>query len=439
MAATFSAYGVYWYDKSVNPAIGYGMVGRILDTGSAVVPAPGIRTGLNGDPRVEGFIDGPGNLRVAVTDYVKDSQSPVFIHDPSTGSQVGNTQSWPEDNLYTLVKFNGYLYAIDYDNAKVIELYASAPYAPTGVSYTLPSSFIHTAGYHACGQALIVIGSRLYGLFTITNSDWTDYKNSVLVRFTIAGSGASRISVGANDYSENIAKNAFSLAAYGSKLYIAAIGGHQVAGNYNDDSRLQSIAYGAPDLTTATVTDLMTPNAQTLPYEIRDISFNTSGTAYVLVGSYKPVQNPTDPWEMKGKLMWTTDIANFALANFTVIDDFTAGVLGYYWSAQYTPDNNRLWYTRGNDIRVYSAVNLAQVGNTLTVTPGSLTSTGDLYTDLNDLSYVGPQGNISLRGYRSPLQRSRTAFAQAARALTRGRPELTAEEFGQLMAVHGAP
>ncbi|MDR0701998.1 MAG: hypothetical protein LBF61_06230, partial [Azoarcus sp.] len=125
----------------------------------------------------------------------------------------------------------------------------------------------------------------------------------------------------------------------------------------------------------------------------------------------------------------TTD---FVIANFNVIDDFSTSataVLGYYWSAQYTPDNDRVWFARGNEIWVYDANNLPATVGTL---PMNTLNGGGSYDSLNDLTYVGVSTTVSLRGYRSPLQRSNTPFAHAARALTRGRPELTEEEFQQL-------
>ncbi|MDR0736131.1 MAG: hypothetical protein LBF51_04735, partial [Zoogloeaceae bacterium] len=132
----------------------------------------------------------------------------------------------------------------------------------------------------------------------------------------------------------------------------------------------------------------------------------------------------------------TTD---FVIANFNVIDDFSTSataVLGYYWSAQYTPDNDRLWFARGNAIRVYNASSTATPVSTLAM---SALNGGGSYNSLNDLTYVGATGTIKLSGYRSPLQRANTPFAQAARALTKGRPELTEEEFQQLVAIHGQP
>ncbi|MDR1227976.1 MAG: hypothetical protein LBK55_02995 [Azoarcus sp.] len=413
MAVTFAAYGVYYYEDQ-DPEKGRGMVGRIVDSGSSTVPAfPGLRVfPNNGDPKVEGFIDTSNNLRIATVGYVKGSAQPVEIFNALTGVSAG-TPSWSSiDNLYSLVRLGNYLYAIDFDNARVVEIRADT-YAQTGVTCTLPAA-LTPSGYIAHGQALIVIGTTLYGLFSFTDNAWANYANSLLVRFTVTG--GSSISVGTNDYNANLAKNAFSLAVNGNDLYIAAIGGRQVEGSYNANSRLQKIAYATADLTTATVTDVFSPST-TYPYEVRDISFK-GGKAFILMGAYN------SNWKMTGKLLSTSDFLNFATVN-----DFSSGVSGYFWAAQYTGDNDRLWFAQGNDVKIYDASNESFV----TAISISTLAGGGLYDNLNDLAYVGAYGQrASLRGYRSPLQASLTPRARAARALTRGRPELSEEEFAQL-------
>lgn len=419
MSTAYSTYAVYTYTSGVQ-----GMAGRIIDDGgmppsSAITVAPDMHTGLNGDPKVEGFIDGNGKLCIAVTDYDKGSQRPVYIHDATNGSQISGSLSWPEDNLYTLVRLGNFLYAIDYDNGKVIEIDATT-YLSTGKSYTLdPSLNPDPSTYQACGQELIVVNGTLYGLFAFPDTNWATYAPSLIVSFNITSSG-----IAVDKYNRNLAKNAFAVATDGSSLYVASIGGPQQSGTYNPDSRLQSLP-----LDLASVTDRMSPSANR-PYEFRDITFN--GTrAYVLVGTYN------SNWNMDGLLFSTT--------NFTATPtiDTISDEAGYFWSTQYTADNNRLWYAHGNSIRVYDAGNgpvppPAQTPAELGM--ANLSGSGS-YDSLNDLGYVGAVDDThkkrSLRGYRSPLQRSRSPLAVALRAITGGRPEATPEEFAQARAAIG--
>ncbi|THF60283.1 hypothetical protein [Pseudothauera rhizosphaerae] len=425
MATSYAAYSVYYYEDTP-PYDGHGMAGRILDAGASFVVAyPNLRsTNLNGDPKVEGFTDTGNALRLAVTDYVTGSARPVYIYDPVAAANLA-TPTWTNvQNLYTLTRLGSYLYALDYDNARVVQIDPSN-YSETGKTFSLAGSGLPLpSGYTPYGQALIVAGSDLYGLFAFADSTWSNYASSMLVRFTISGTG---ITVGPTDYNNTLEKNAFSLAAYGSDLYIAAIGGAQgSSGVSNPDSRVQKISI-AGALNGATVTPVLTQSD--FAYEYRDISFDAGGNAYVLMGTYD------SSWNLVGKLVKVTAFSPLAS---TDIDTFST-TPGYFWSAQYTADNNRIWFARGNAIRVYDASSFTTPAATLTLSVngpgnlGGLLGSGDLYDNINDLTYIGATGTrASLRGYRSPLQVSNTPRARAARGLTRGRPELTEDELEQL-------
>ncbi|WP_034161406.1 hypothetical protein [Sphingomonas sp. ERG5] len=415
---SYTAYSLYSYN--VSPVIG--MAGRITDNGTTITPIPNMKTYSGtpgaGDPQLEGFADPSGNLRIAVAPYVGGTGETVEIRNALTGAIVGTPHTWASvDNLYGLVLVGSYLYAIDYDNARVVEINPTT-YTQTGVTYTLSSSFF-PAGNVPHGQGLINIGGTLYGLFSIANSSFTTYANSVLVRFTITG--GSSISVAANDYNNSFGKNAFAMANQGSDLYVACIGGAQVGGTPNVNSALQKIAFGAANLATAAVTTVFGYSA-TYPYEVRDISFNGT-TAYVLLGAYDA------GFTMKGVLLQTTT----AFSSFATINSFTGGAPGYYWAAQYI-DNNRILFARGNEILYYNAASTGTPVATLTITGGSLKSAGTNYDTLNDMSYVGSRTTtpLAVRGYRSPTQVSRSARAIQARSIAQGRPELTADELRRL-------
>lgn len=324
-------------------------------------------------------------------------------------------------NIYGLVRVEDYLYALNYDNARIVEI-DPADFSETGVTYTLASGFV-PAGFQAQAQAIIEIDDKLFVLFTFPDSTWENYAPSLLVRFTI-NPGVS-ISIGTDDYNANLVKNAFALAVSGSDLYIAGLGGAQVGqdNQYNADSRLQKIAYGATDLTAETVYDVLQPNSGN-PYEIRDISFD-GNTAYVLWDTYN------SSWTLVGKLEKTSDFINF-----TLVDGFTSGAPGYFWAAQYTPENDRIWFAKGNEILVYDVGNLSTPPIELTITEGSLIETGDTYDSLNDFAYVGATGTYrSIRGYRSPVQVSQTPCRRTARTLVAGRPELAVAEIERLDAL----
>lgn len=422
---SYTAYSLYTFTGTVT-----GMAGRITDDGTTITPLPNMVTYTGtpgaGDPEIEGFIDG-ANLRIAVAPYVGGTGETVGIYDATTGSLVGSTtHSWSSvNNMFGIEKIGSNFYVLDFDNARIVRVNSSYNQAtpPPAVAWNFASDPVTgpliPSGYSVHGQAIVNIGGTLYGLFTLTNGAWTTYQNSVLVKFTISGTGA--VSVATNDYNNTIGKNAFAMAVQGSDLYIASLGGSQNAGSPNTNSALQKIAYGTSPLNGATVTNVFGYNA-TYPYEVRDISFNGT-TAYVLVGAYDA------SFVMKGKLLQTTT----AFSSFTTISDFSTGAPGYYWAARYI-DNNRVLFAKGNSILYYNAASTTTPVATLTIAAGSLESAGSSFTNLNDMSYVGSKTatGLRVRGYRSPTQVSRTARGVQARTIARGRPELLPAELDLL-------
>jgi hypothetical protein len=415
---SYTGYSLYAYPTTGGSK---GMAGRITDNGSTITPIPNLTsytstTTSAGDPEIEGFANG-GNLELAVAPYVGSSAETVSIFDVTTGSAAtGSPFTWAHVfNMYGIEQIGTHLYVLDFDNARIVEL--TTAYVETGKVFNFATNGVTgplvPAGYIVHGQAILTIGGTLYGLFTITDSSWTNYQNSVLVKFTINATG---ISVGSTNYNNAIGKNAFAMAVEGSNLYIASLGGRQNAGSPNTNSALQTIAYGASPLNTATVSTVFGYSA-TYPYEVRDISFNGT-TAYVLVGAYDA------SYVMHGKLLQTTT----AFSTFTTINDFSSGAPGYYWAAQYI-DNNRILFANGNSILYYNASSTGTPVATLAIS--NLESAGAGYTNLNDVSYVGSKttAGIRVRGYRSPTQVSRTTRGVQARAIAKGRPELLPDEF----------
>lgn len=424
MATSYTAYSLYSYIASPGPI---GMAGRIIDNGTTISTSPNMKVYAagaagSGDPQVEGFRDATNNLRIAATKYTGATAPGVDIYNATTGTTLTPpvSRNWANvANLYGLIKVGSFLYALDYDLARVVQI-NPVNYNETGVVFSFSSDTVTfpliPAGYTPRGQALIEVGGVLFGIFAMPDASWATYQNSVLVRFTLS---ASAITVAANAYNNNFEKNAFALAVQGSDLYVASIGGYQSAGAPNTNSALQKIAYAATNLSTATVTKVFGYSA-THPYEVRDISFNGT-TAYVLMGAYNGSYN------MDGVLLETTT----AFSTFTTINSYT-NVAGYYWAAQYV-DNNRILFARGNQILYYNAGSYTTPAATFSIAAGSLMGGATpVYTNLNDVSYVGATGTLSVRGYRSPVQVSQTPRGIAARAIAQGRPELTPEELEQL-------
>ncbi len=416
MPTSYTAYTVYAYPVGL-PSIG--MAGRIIDNG-AVSASPNLQTGMNGAAQVEGVVAPDGTLCVAVDSYVTGSAVSPNIYDIASPSLIANP-TWNEvDNPWAMAALGDYVYVADWDNGRVVEIDPS-DWSETGAYFDFATDSVTDGlapnGYQANCTALLVINSALYGLFSVGLPPYYgSYVASVVVKFTIDPTNTIEVA-SASDYNSAVEKNAYTMAESSGYIYIACIGGPQTVGG-NPDSKLQSVQ--ASSLSTAPVTK-MAYNATTFPYEFRDISFNGS-TAYVLAAAYNTGWASTS-----GLLLSTT---NFSTTS--TIDTIT-NVSGYLWAAQYTPDLNRIWYGRGNQIKVLNASTNATV-STLGVVAGQLMNTGQSFTNVGEMTYVGAVSPLpqAIRGYRSPVQASKTPHAAAARAIAQGRPELTEEECERL-------
>ncbi|WP_261402211.1 hypothetical protein [Chenggangzhangella methanolivorans] len=219
------------------------MAGRIRDDGSAVTVIRNLRTGLGGDPIVEGVVPADGKFRIAVTDRVSAPGAipPTYIYNaaPATNPLPSASPTWSNvRNMSGLVRLGKYLYALDYDNARVVEI-AKGTFAETGVTYSLPAR-LTPEGFAARGQAIVVVNDTLYVLFAFPDGSFSNYADSLLARFTVKGGKSITLKEG--DYNAGLVKNAFAIAANGSDLYVAGIGGSQGGGSYSKASRLQRIA-----------------------------------------------------------------------------------------------------------------------------------------------------------------------------------------------------
>ncbi len=251
-------------------------------------------------PLVAGFVNN-GTPALAVTDRVTSGGESVNIYDSVTGSSIASV-SWADV---------ANLYALDFDHARIVQINPTT-YAETGVPYSLPSSFNpNPSTYSAFGQALLVANDgssdALYGVFIFYDASVypPNYASSLIVKFTIPTGGTN--------------------------IYTAAVGGGQSA-TPNSTSAIQQI-----DLT-SWPTVVNTPmDGSTYGTDFYDISVDpASGDIYVLSGLYNSGFTSFTP------LLQKTD-SSFGL--FTTIDNTAQA--GFLWSAQYTPENDRIWYTNG--------------------------------------------------------------------------------------------
>src|SRR3546814_10708292 len=172
-----------------NGAGGAGTDERITDKGRGFAANFPPRTKfLNGDPLVEGF--NLGGQRIAVTQRVAGAAQPTAIYNAAAGGAPIATPTWSNViNPYGLEPLGSRLYALEFDDGKLVEINGSSPYAATGVVFAFNTNPVTgplvPAGMRAHGQAILNISGTLYGLFIIANASFTTSANSVRVRFSI--------------------------------------------------------------------------------------------------------------------------------------------------------------------------------------------------------------------------------------------------------------
>ena len=345
---------------------------------------------LNGAPAVHTFKDANGQTRVLAYNYSYSAVNPeAVVYNPATATwtsvkSIANLAGTDISNLYGVATIGNYLYAIDYESAKVVKInMTNDSYSVEPTQYTLPG----TAGFEKHGVAITAVGNDLYALFTEVNDPWgnANYLTSKVVKLnkdTLAPVG-NPVEVG---------KNAFTLKYYNNKLYVASLGGKQQSDAYNSgQSRINVV-----NLATMTVTTPFTAGVN-IPYDFRDITIGSNGTAYILVGKY--INNYAT---MQGQVYKTTataiDSGNIGIPvqqQGATSNTFNTG--GFCWALHYESSTDRLWFAKGNQVELHAGSSYNPIRTPM---PAGTVLSPATYPNLNSITLFD-QG-VTLRGYQAP-------------------------------------
>ncbi|WP_371366403.1 hypothetical protein [Sporomusa rhizae] len=363
MTTVDQTYG--WGTKANNYEERLGRAGVLRDEITAIGVEGNKVIDTSGDTRNYWFNDGSTDNKILLfqSRYRREisgtiTLSPVIkIHDAKTWTvshTVNQPADWPSiKNVNNAVGVGGYLYAIDFDNAKIakITMTGSSPYVETA-AYTFTNPSYPADKSYGVALSTNAAGTKLYGLFITVDDLWTgpsNYKESTVVELDLVTFTETRRTkrVSTVDYNLNLGRNAFTLEWHGSKLYVCSIGGKQGGGTPNPNSKLDIIdpantadPTGLAFTTAFTAADL-TPILGEGP-ELRDITFTNDGNAYVLAGYY--FANYTT---FKGYVL------QFPAGN--VAPDYLTGSYFFPTSlpnqgsvfAVLANDRNRIWLARG--------------------------------------------------------------------------------------------
>jgi hypothetical protein len=344
-------------------------------------------------------------------------------------------------NPYGVAQVGEWLYIVDYDSQKIIQLGVDELKKPTTGSiltlekapYDLGPGTAAGLSPNAKGQAIIALSdgttNYLYALYTVTNNPLVSQSAGVLVRMTVNGTtGAltydTQVEVGANP--QEIVPVTPDEGP--TTLLIPAVGGIQKVGSTNGTaSNITSVdAFATPWPATAPrlITGDRTPRPSPA-YDIHAIAAplrgGDEGVVYILTLEYGVGYNGTD-WAL-----YKTTVSNLlsksqtpiSSAGFTRVEGVVGDTAGYFWSILYengtAAANDRLWFFRGSPLLVTpaSAYLSPQPAPTLANKYFDTTDIGGMNVDWADLTsetLSQAAAGVSLkRGFRSVIKAPKAA------------------------------
>ena len=280
-------------------------------------------------------------------------------------------------NLHGVATSGKWLFGTGYDLSKISVVDMDNNYSQTR-EYAFPADFPTFVNPYADGvfhgEALTVVGSKLYALFYVNKgSGYATYYDSVVVRFAInARTGALTYD---NAY-VTAGKNSFTLDLYDNKLYVCSLGGMQNAGSGNADTNLCIVDLA--NFTQGGVTKVTLANP-TQKGDFRDISILDANNVYIFAGHYD-----SGFAKLVGSVYHTTIADITAPANWTEV--VAVNDPGYLWGIH--ADGSRLWFVKGTPIAVYDGTPTTAVTASRTF---SITEMSD-YTggNLNSACFIAP-------------------------------------------------
>lgn len=395
------AYGAYYYDASGKG----GKFGVASYADSAVKSEKSITT-TSADPKVFFFKSPDGEKRVLTFETVWENKvakaGSIQVYNENMQSNKTKLTTTGLVNLSAISEVvNGKLYAIDYDNAKVVRF--SVAYDGTlSLDKEAYTDFTATqSDAKAYGVDVITDGTNVYALFiSAVNLFPGNYKSYSIVKLDMNLKKVAQ-------HNEIGGMNAFSIQLYNSDIYVLLVGGGQHYGITNGtNSKIQKIS--TSNFSAAATTLLVGGNSYDLG-DFRALTFTAAGDAYILTGRYDNAGAT-----FSGALHHTTVTKLLRAGGKTIADIESSKYLltsikGYLWDVFFAATDKVLWVAQGNDVAVYS-----YKGNafTLSASANITTLAGSDYS-LNSAAVL--DAAAVLKGYVAPEFASISAEARLAK------------------------
>ena len=322
-----------------------GSFGLLKETDGYFNTQKEVVTSLNGDHAVYSFMNAAGKQRVMISQYTKGQPDTVSIYDPESGWKTPIERQWTDfSNKRAAAALDNYLYAIGYDNAKLVRVDMAGEIYNQDKVY---DNYVAETGYTAHGEGVIAFGGHVYGLFSEVKGTYPnfEYSASKVVKFD------KDLNVIATAY---VGKNAVKMLLSEKLILIVSIGGSQNNGSFNKESKIEMLqpdSMIAEDLLKAE--DINKLNSS-WKYDFRDIAVSEEHRAfYILAGAYN------SDWSFNSRI-YKASLDDFRSKKPGSVFADTSGS-GSTWQILYDKEAEKVVCLAGNQVNIYNPNNGADV------------------------------------------------------------------------------
>jgi hypothetical protein len=295
------------------------------------------------------FRDAGGAERAMIREYNYGLNDTVYVWDPDNfKTPVLNSSGWGS-NIHAAASSGQYLYLATYesyagvsapeDTGEVVRVDMGGEYKrDKAYQYERHAENGHTVSPHA--EDIHIEGDKIYVLYGMPYNGVSQYEPSEIVEFDSGLNVLRKVQL--KDSSGNAAKNAVTMAEYGGRLYVAAMGGYQGPKSWGDVWEV--------DIGTMTARQVL--DGHDIPYRIDGedvnvgmygVDFAPDGTAFLLAGSY------SGSYAFRARLFVTTAGRLSAGDAGSVAAEYDSSP-GYSWGVLWDEGDSVLWCMAGRSL-----------------------------------------------------------------------------------------
>lgn len=378
-----------------------GSIGRITQSGGRMVVEKDLVTNLGLDAFAYSFVDPAGRPFGILREYHYGPNDHVMLYD------LGATEWWKApsldarwdlSNIHGVCSSGRYLYVTTYESyddsapstqrsGELLKLDMEDGYRIVGKHRWDEFQEDGKTWQPHC-ENVMAIGDHIYVLWSISEAPMPmTYLPSVLVKMTPDLVEVGRANVGKN--TGNLSSG--TMAFYGGKLYIAAMGGWQGPGTWGDLYEVDIETMASRKVVDGHDIVVWKDAAHTEQAAVGmyGVAIAPDGTAWILGGSYDG--NFDEGYDSFFAVIQQTTAERLSRGDVgTRIADF--GAEGYSWTVMYDKDMGKLWAMTGTNLYMYGKSGALE----------KVFSPSDLGDPVYSISIIGRGGRIDWKGSSDP-------------------------------------